>query len=137
MLGEKIFEWTGTVRGERVLPADADIPKMEITFAGQVQGYGRLAGFTGMGTGTYEATARPDGTFAGEGNGIVMSETEGFSAKGLGVGRLSGGKFSYRGALTFRSGSPNLGWLNGTFGVFEYEQDISSGEVTFICYEWK
>lgn len=79
----------------------------------------------------------PMALFAGEGSGIVMSETEGFSAKGLGVGKLNAGKFSYRGALTFRSGSPNLSCLNGTFGVFEYEQDISSQEVSFICYEWK
>jgi len=39
--------------------------------------------------------------------------------------------------LSFRATSPNLSWLNGVFGVFEFEQDMSTQGVTFTCYEWK
>lgn len=138
MLGEKIFEWTGKVQGQRILPPDVEGSKMEITFAGPLQGHGRLAPFKGMGTGTYVAIARPDGTFYGEGHGMILSdEGDGFTVKAMGLGRITGGKFLYRGALTFRSTSPNLGWLNGAFGIFEYEQDINTQEVTFTCFEWK
>lgn len=137
MLGDKIYEWTGKVQGMRILPADAEGSRMEITFAGSVQGHGRLAPFKGMGTATYVAVARPDGMFYGEGQGIVMSDTNGFDVKGFGLGRLSGGKFIYRGAVTFHSTSPDLKWLNGVVGVHEYEQDMNTQEVKFTCYEWK
>lgn len=138
MLGEKIFEVTGKVQGQRILAADVEGPRMEITFAGPLAGHGRLATFKGMATSTYVAVARPDGVFRGEGQAMVTADGgEGFTLSGMGVGRLRGGKFSYRGAVTFRSSSPNLNWLNGVVGVFEYEQDISSQDVTFTCYEWK
>ena len=138
MLGEKIFEWTGKVQGQRVLSADVEGPRMEITFAGPLQGHGRLAPFKGMGTATYIAVARPDGIFQGGGQGIVMAaDGAGFTIDGFGRGRLRGGKFTYRGALTFRSTAPNLSWVNEVVGVFEYEQDINTQEVTFTCYEWK
>jgi hypothetical protein len=39
--------------------------------------------------------------------------------------------------VNFRSASPNLRWLNAVYGVFEYEQDIDTQEVTFTCYQWK
>ena len=138
MLGEKIFEWTGKVQGQRTLPANSEGPRMEITFGGPLQGHGRLAPFRGMGISTYVAVARPDGIFHGEGQGIVMADGgDGFTASGMGLGQLRGGKFTYRGALTFRSTSPNLSWLNAVFGVFEFEQDMSTQGVTFTCYEWK
>ena len=111
---------------------------MEITFGGTLQGHGRLAAFKGMGTSTYVAIARPDGVFQGEGQGMVMADQgDGFTVSGLGLGRLSGGKFTYRGALTFRSASPNLGWLNSVFGIFEFEQDMKTQKVVLTCYEWK
>lgn len=138
ILGEKIFEWTGKVQGQRILPADAEGPRMEITFAGPLQGYGRLAPFKGRGTATYIAVARPDGIFQGQGQAVVMANKgDGFTSSGMGLGRSKGGKFSYRGSLTFRSASSKLSWLNGVVGVFEYEQDMNTQEVTFICYEWK
>ena len=138
MLGEKIFEWPGRVQGQRILPADAEGSRMEITFAGPLQGHGRLARFKGMGTATYIAVARPDGVFQGQGQGIIMAKQgDGFTVNGMGLGRLMGGKFTYRGSVTFRSASPKLNWLNGVFGVFEYEQDMNTQAVTFTCYEWK
>ncbi len=138
MLGEKIYEWTGKVQAQRILPADAEGPRMEVTFAGPLQGHGRLASFKGMGTATYIAVARPDGIFRGEGQAVVMaSKGDGFTIHGMGLGKLKGGKFTYRGSVTFRSGASKLSWLNGVLGVYEYEQDMSTQEVTFTCYEWK
>ncbi len=138
MLGEKLFEVTGKIQGQRILPADIEGPRMEITFVGSLQGHGRLASFKGMWTGTYIAVARSDGNFYGEGQAIVMSDKRGgFTARGFGLGRIAGAKFLYRGAITFRSTSPKLTWLNGVVGVFEYEQHMNTQEVTFTCYEWK
>ena len=138
MLGEKIYEWRGKVQAQRILPADVEGSRMEITFAGPLEGHGRLAAFRGQGTATYVAVARPDSMFYGEGDGIIMSEIgDAFTTKGMGLGRLAEGKFTYRGGLTFRSISSDLGWLNKVFGVFEYEHDINTQEVIFTCYEWK
>ena len=36
MLGEKIYAWTGQVQGQRILPADAEGRRMEITFGGKL-----------------------------------------------------------------------------------------------------
>ncbi len=138
MLGEKIYELRGKVQAQRILPSDAEGTRMEITFAGPLEGHGRLAAFRGHGTATYMAIARPDGIYCGEGEALIMSDSgEGFTATGTGLGRLAEGRFTYRGALTFRSNTPDLGWLNKVFGVFEYEQDTTTQEVLFTCYEWK
>ena len=138
MLGEKLYEWTGKVQGQRVLPADAEGPRMEITFAGPFQGHGRLASYKGIGNASYIAVARPDGSFYGEGQGIVMSEKqETIALKGFGIGAIKDGKFSYRGALTFQTTSSTLLWLNKVVGVHEFEQDLSTQEVRFICFIWQ
>lgn len=138
MLGEKIFEWTGKVQGQRILPPVGDNPRMEITFGGPFQGAGRLSAFKGIGTATYWAISKPDGIFAGEGHGIIMSDSgEGFSSTGFGLGRLNNGKFTYRGAATFHAAAANLNWLNGVVGVFEFEQDMNTQNIHFICFEWK
>ena len=118
MLGEKIFEWKGTVQGQRVLPCDTEGPRMEVTFAGPLQGHGRLASFHGMGTATYVSVARADGTFYGEGQAMIMSDAGGFSSSGTGIGKIEGGKFIYSGGSTFCSKAPDLAWLNGVYGVF-------------------
>ena len=138
MLGEKIYEWTGKVQAQRILPADAEGSRMEITFSGPFQGHGRLASFKGTGTATYIATARPGGIFQGEGQAVIMgNKGDAFSIHGGGLGKLKGGKLAYRGSVTFRSGASKLNWLNAVVGVFEYEQDMNTQEVTFTCYEWK
>lgn len=127
MLGEKIYEWTAKVQAQRGLPADVEGPRMEITFAGPFQGHGRLSAFKGMGTATYIAVARPDGIFQGAGQGMIMAaDGTGLTVDGFGRGRVAGGKFTYRGAVTLRAGSPNLSWINEVVGVFEYEQDINT-----------
>jgi hypothetical protein len=138
MLGEKIYEMKGKVQSQRVLPPTAEGPCMEVTFGGSLQGSGRLASFKGMATATYVAVASPDGIFYGNGHGIVMADGgEGFTIRGEAIGQMAGEKVSYRGGVNFRSASPNLRWLNAVYGVFEYEQDIDTQEVTFTCYQWK
>jgi hypothetical protein len=138
MLGEKIYEMKGKVLGQRVLPSDPEGPRMEVTFGGSVEGHGRMASFKGSATATYVAVAGPDGNFYGNGQAIVMSnEGERFTIKGDAVGQITGGKVSYRGGVSFRSGSTTLKWLNRVYGVFEYDQDLNTQEVIFTCYEWK
>ncbi len=138
MLGEKIYEMKGKVLGQRVLPSDPEGPRMEVTFGGSVQGHGRMASLKGMATATYVAVAGPDGTFYGNGQAIVMSnDGDRFTIKGDAVGQITGGKVIYRGGVSFRSASTTLKWLNRVYGVFEYDQDLSTQEVIFTCYEWK
>ncbi len=134
MLGEKISEGKGKVTSQRVLPNPSGGPKMETSF----QGSGTLLGVSETETGTYTATARPNGTLFGDGQGIVMSkEGDVGTWTGQGVGTIKkDGAVSYRGAVYFQTSSPKWARLNGLAAVFEYEVD-AQGNTSGQLFEWK
>jgi len=134
MLGEKIGESTGKVTSQRVLPNPGGGPKVETSF----QAVGSLLGVNETEIATYVAVARPDGTWQGEGQGIVMSK-EGDVATwtGQGVGTFrKDGTLAYRGAIYAQSASPKWSRLNGVAVVYEYEVD-AQGNTRAQYHEWK
>jgi hypothetical protein len=134
MLGELIYEQKGKVTGQRVL--DVSPPRVETSFSatGSLKG-----GSTVSEMGTYWSEARPSGMLYGEVVGITMTKdgTEVATWKGGGIGRMSAGKVSFRGALYWHTSSNGtLAALNNVVGVFEYEVD-EQGNTSAKVWEWK
>ena len=132
MLGEQLGESKGKRTVRRVLSIDP--LTVEVSF----EDSGHMLGVATNGMGTYTSVARPDGSIAGEGQGVMMTpDGEGITWKGSGVGKFGpGGSVSYRGMLYYRTPSQKLARLNNACGVFEYDVD-PAGNTTSKVWEWK
>ncbi len=132
MLGELLGENTGKRVVRRVLAIDP--PTVEVSF----EETGKWLGIATTGLGTYSSVIRPDGTFLGEGQGLIITaDGEGVTWKGSGQGKpMPGGAISYRGILYFQTTSQKLARLNAAPGVFEYEID-PEGKTRTKVWEWK
>ncbi|WP_418127156.1 hypothetical protein [Variovorax sp. KK3] len=107
---------------------------METSF----QSSGSLLGVNSTEIGTYVASARPDGSLFGEGQGVTMSqEGDVLSWVGQGIGNLQkDGSVSYRGAVYCQTTSPKWARLNSMAVLFEYEVD-AQGVTRSQFFEWK
>jgi hypothetical protein len=134
MLGDSIGEIRGQSIATRILPDDGQGPRMEVTD----RGTGTLCGVHVDSTVTYIGVLRPNGTIAGSGTGVVMTEDgESATYRGTGVGRfVRPGVISWRGALFYETQSKKLARLNGIAVVFEYMVD-ESGKSEGHLFEWK
>ena len=134
MLGDQIGEIRGQAISTRVLADIGTGPRMETTD----QGVGTLLGVQINTTVTYVGTLRPNGTIAGEGTGVVMTEDgEAATYRGAGVGTfVRPGVTSWRGCLLYETTSQKLASLNGIAVLFEYEID-ESGKSEGRFFEWK
>ena len=132
MLGDQLGESKGKRTVRRVLSIDP--LTVEVSF----EDSGHMLGVATNGMGTYTSVARPDGSIAGEGQGVMMTpDGEGITWKGSGVGKFGpGGSVSYRGMLYYRTPSQKLARLNNACGVFEYDVD-PAGNTTSKVWEWK
>jgi len=133
MLGEQIGEGQGKRTTRRVVCTDPHF-KVEVSFEDMT----KLLGVDGMNIGTYVSWPKPDGSLHGEGEGVFASaDGEMVTWKGIGIGRLgSAGAVSYRGTLSYSTGSQKLAKLNAVAGVFEFEVDANGNTHTKI-WEWK
>ena len=135
MLGEKLGESAGKITGVRVLSAAGPDTRLEASF--QVRGTLLGVGITDFGT--YEQVARPDGTLAGQGNAVMMTdEGEQLPWIGGGIGRPTGpgfaASFGVYGAFQ-QVGSAKLARLNRVATVIEYEI-AEDGSYRWTCWEW-
>ncbi|WP_137992537.1 hypothetical protein [Streptomyces vilmorinianum] len=134
MLGDLIGEETGEVTGIRVLSTDGGHAVLEVS----IRASGTLLGVEGTTMGTYESVMRADGTLFGEGQGVTMTrDGESVTWHGSGIGHVTeSGGASWRGSIFWESAAARFTRLNGTVGVFEFEQD-EGGKFTDKAYEWK
>jgi hypothetical protein len=135
MLGEIIAEGSGKITGVRVLSAEGQVPKLEVS----VQGRGKLLGQETTEFATYVQTIRPGGELYGEAQEVVMTaDGEMATWTGFGVGRPTGKGFagSFRGSGSFQTASEKLTRLNGVATVYEYEVD-EEGNYSYKEWEWK
>ena len=132
MLGEQIGETKGRRLVRRVISIDP--PTAEVSF----EDTGQMLGIATTGMGTYTSVIRPDGTVAGQGQGLSMTQDgEAITWTGTGVGKFGpGGSVSYRGMLFFQTASQKLARINNACGAFEYEVDASGDTISKI-WEWK
>jgi hypothetical protein len=134
MLGEKIGESLGKVISQRVLPNAGGQPTLETSF----QASGKLMGLAATETGTYTSVLRADGSFFGQGQGLVLAqggEVASWTGQGVGLPQKDGG-VKYRGAIYFDSRSPTFSKLTTIAGVFEYDVD-AQGQTKGQVFEWK
>jgi hypothetical protein len=130
MQGEVLAESSGQLTGVRVLLADGQDSKVEVSF----QGRGQMLGAPMSDVGTYWQVVRPDGTLYGEGQVLMITDNgERAAWRGFGVGQPTGqppaASFGVAGA--FYGASGDLARLGRVANVIEYEvgQDNS--------YRWK
>jgi hypothetical protein len=144
-LGEPLFVEQGRITGQRVL-AVAPQPQLETSFMANTSinnGSGSVVNAINIGTTTI--TLNADGTFRGEGQGILRTEGGDFASwTSKTVGNLApGGNIIVRGA-TFWSTPPStatstageLAFMNGVIGLFEMEIDIQ-GNLSVTEWQWE
>jgi hypothetical protein len=133
VLGRQIGEQLGQVTSQRVLPADGEAPRVEVSF----ESHGRLLDCDVDFRGTYVATAQSDGSLLGEGQGLDMAK-DGSMIRWVGQGSghfTGGGRVAWRGAIQYCGGTGALASLNGCCALFEYDVD-ESGKAEARLYEW-
>ena len=137
MLGELIFESKGKIIGQHVISVEIGVPKLEITATGSGTIRGNIEANE---TWTYWTIQRSDGTFCGEGQGVITTKESGefITATGRGEGRMTkSGTTRYPGTLFFSASTGDkLAFLNHIIGINEYEVDELGG-YSFKCWEWK
>ena len=135
MLAGLIGEEQGRTTLTRVLPGNGAGPVMEVSF----QANGVILGVQTNDLGTFLASARPDGSLFGDGQGIVMTpDGEVATWRGQGLGRKvgAGTAMAWRGAIFYQTACERLIALNGMAVVFEF--DINEhGETRSKSWEWK
>ena len=134
MLGELLGEDRGQITYTRVLPTEpGQNPKVEISF----ESNGVMLGVSAHEIGTYCASARPNGTLFGEGQGVLMSPQGDMATwRGQGVGRMTeSGGTEFRGTIYFETASERWARLNSIAGVYEYSAD-ESGKTETKLWEW-
>ena len=134
MLGDELGTITGRVMGQRVLPSNGAGMRVESS----LEADGQLLEIPVHLLATYEAVVRPDGTFIGEGQGVVMSQQgahASFSAQGIGRFTEDGG-ISFRGSSYYETESERLAPLAAVAIVYEYEVD-ADGSAKSTIWEWK
>ena len=144
-LGEPLFVEEGRITGQRVL-AVVPQPQLETSFMANTSiiNNGTGSAVNAINIGTTTITLNADGTFRGEGQGILRTQGGGFASwTSQTVGNLaSGGNIIIRG-VTFWSTPPTLSttagelaFMNGVIGLFEMEID-RQGNLSVREWEWE
>jgi hypothetical protein len=135
MLGEQLGEIKGKITGMRVLEADYQGPKAEVSF----QASGKFLGANVTDMGTYSAVLTKSKVFLGQGQGILMSsdgDSVYWTGQGIGKPTGKGQAANWRGSVFYKTDSQKFSRLNGVAGVFEYDVD-ENGNVAYKVWEWK
>jgi hypothetical protein len=144
LLGEPLFVEQGRVTGQRVLTV-APQPQLETSFMANTSinnGTGFVVNAINIGTTTI--TLNADGTFRGEGQGVLRTEGGDFASwTSQTAGSLAQeGNIIVRG-VTFWSTPPSsstttseLAFMNGVIGLFEMQID-RQGNLSVTEWEWE
>ena len=140
-LGEPLFVEQGRITGQRVLTV-APQPQLETSFMANTSinnGTGSVVNAINIGTNTI--TLNADGTFRGEGQGVLRTEGGDFASwTNQAVGNLApGGNIIVRGVTFWSTPSPTTGelaFMNGVIGLFEMEIDIQ-GNLSVTEWQWE
>ncbi|MBI3155246.1 MAG: hypothetical protein HYZ20_07535 [Burkholderiales bacterium] len=136
MLGEKLYDVTGKVTGQRVLSGAAP---GEVVLEVSFQGTGKVRGIDTLESGTYTCRMKPSGVLEGIGQGLSMTaDGESVTWQGTGIGKPTGKGMgaSWRGAIYYCTTSQKLAHLNTVASVFEWDVD-EHGNTLARTFEWK
>lgn len=139
MLGEKIWEATGRITGQRVLPGD-DYRLLKVETS--IEYRGKLFGKDAMGMATFVSYERVPGQMYAEGHGLIGTP-DGDSAiwNGHGIGSMGGDEggltMSIRYSVAYQAGANGaLEALNRALVVGEFETK-SDGTFTDNAWLWQ
>ena len=135
MIGEKIGESTGKISGMRVIACESSgRTKVECSMTET----GKLLGMDVTEVATYWSFPQANGTFYGEGNGIITTKDgEHITWKGTGIGKPTGkgNGMSWRASCYYETTSSKLSRLNDTVGLVQFETDENDNTKAQI-WEW-
>jgi hypothetical protein len=142
--GPKLWEETSTAVVRRILDVSEKGIHEEVSFRGQIRGFGRLQGIVGrtVGTDNYWETVTGESIISGTACGVLT----------LGEGQLVGframghGKFIHHSPLAFEDlvlliqfpdPPPSLSWMKQTIVIWEGRVDPRNQTIEAVAYEWE
>jgi len=137
-IGELLWEGTGKTQIMIVKKVDAEGVTVEFTWAGEVKGQGKAAGFNGsiIFTGTKLAAVTNKGAGATTGQGIMFTSKDMAAIESTGYGNPRWENSKSVEIWRFRTASERLGWLNSAVAVATQQGDPAWKEFTIAIHEW-
>lgn len=136
-IGEKLFEEAGKIMSmsiKSVHPVEG--VKMEVSFASEIKGSGRMPSGKNMGTGT--SVQYPHGIVDASWQGVAtFADGEQFFWWGHEKSNMAGGRTKGIVIVTGFTHSKDLSWMNNTILAIETEFDPSAQQFRGTGYEWK
>jgi len=134
-LGEKVAEEKGSIIGMSIKSIGADGMSSEISFASEVQGFGRFPSGRNMGTlsgldGPHTSRSTGQGVF-------VTKDGETLPWHGSGIGKMVVGKSKGIFLVTFTTMSQKYAWMNDVLIVLDSEASADRTKFSDTAYEWK
>ena len=143
-LGEKLWEQTTRPTGQKVTASEKGIQE-EITFIGEIKGFGRLQGIDGRIIGTNEISAgkASQGITTGTASGVLAlgDEFVSFEAQGLARFVKQSPRRAERVVCLFRfmdapTAPTDFSWMLNVIVLWEADTDPARHIVTATAYEW-
>jgi hypothetical protein len=145
-IGDKLWEETSKAVGRRINDVSERGIHEEISFAGQITGFGRLKGMKGriVGTDNYWEKITGENVIHGNANGVLTLQGEkegeivGFKAVGLGklVKHSPLRPEDLLSLIWFPDPPPELSWMKSVIVIWEAVVDPKNQTITATAYEW-
>jgi hypothetical protein len=141
-IGEKLWEEKSKAVGRRICDVTENGVHEEVTFVGEITGFGRLKGIKGrsVGTDNYWEKITGENVINGTACGVLTLEADivGFRALGLGklVKRSPLKPEALVSLLWFPDPPPDLGWMRSTIVIWEAVVDPKNQTLAATAYEW-
>jgi hypothetical protein len=141
-IGEKLWEEKSKAVGRRICDVNENGVHEEVTFVGEINGFGRLKGIVGrtVGTDNYWEKITGDNVLNGSACGVLTLGAEMVGFKAIGLGKLVKHSPLKPEALVsliwFPDPPPDLNWMITTIVIWEAVVDPKNQTVTATAYEW-
>ena len=141
-LGDKLWEEKSKAVGRKIADVSERGIHEELSYVGEITGYGRMKGLTGrvVGTDDYWEKLSED-IISGTASGVLtLSSGEIVGFKAVGIGKMvRKSPLSIEKLLSlirFVDPPPSLAWMRSTLIVWEAMTDPKSQTLTATAYEW-
>lgn len=144
--GDKLWEETSKAAGRRILDVSDRGVHEEVSFIGEITGFGRLKGMTGriVGTDNYWERITGENVIFGDANGLLTLQGKdegalvGFKAVGLGklVKRSPAKPSDLLSLIWFPDPPPEFPWMRNLIVIWEAAVDPKKLTITATAHEW-
>lgn len=141
-IGEKLWEEKSKAIGRRINDVSERGVHEEVSFVGEIKGFGRLKNVAGriVGTDNYWEKITGENVIHGTANGVLTLGTEMVGFKAVGLGKLVKHSPLRPEALVsliwFPDPPPSLPWTNSTIVIWEAVVDPKTQTISANAYEW-